>query len=80
MVKQKINYNKIKIGSFNIKNFGEKKWNNNFVRDIIIDIIQRYDICFIIEIRDKHNKFILSLVDFLPSNYNFVITTNLRKK
>ncbi|XP_042168694.1 deoxyribonuclease-1-like, partial [Oncorhynchus tshawytscha] len=40
------------LGAFNIKTFGDKKSSNSTLMDIITQIVHRYDIVLIQEVRD----------------------------
>jgi hypothetical protein len=52
----------LKICSFNIQIFGEKKVNDHKVFDEIVKIVHEYDIIFIMEIRDSSNTAIFKLL------------------
>ena len=57
----------IKIGSFNIQVFGMSKSRKSDVMDHLTDILTRYDIVFIQEIRDSSGLAVLSLLSQLNS-------------
>ncbi|XP_073323473.1 deoxyribonuclease-1-like [Pagrus major] len=58
----------MKIAAFNVKNFGWKKVNNNFVRTQLIKIVSRYSLVVVLEVVDKSgkamDKFLTELNDF----------------
>ncbi|RYZ66660.1 MAG: hypothetical protein EOP09_12320, partial [Proteobacteria bacterium] len=56
---------KLEVGSFNLQVFGESKVNKPHVIDPVIQILARYDIVFIQEIRDDKGHAIYKLLDKL---------------
>lgn len=70
----------IKIASFNIQIFGRSKAGKAEVMEVLADIISRFDIVAIQEIRDKSGSAIKKLevaIDDLGSNYDFIIGPRL---
>ncbi|MBC7662160.1 MAG: hypothetical protein H7249_20885 [Chitinophagaceae bacterium] len=55
----------LRVGSFNIQVFGETKIQKPFIRQTLLSILSRYDIVFIMEIRDDKNKAVYQLLDDL---------------
>ncbi len=71
---------KIRIASFNIQVFGEKKISDQNVMPIITDIIRKYDVVAIQEIRSVRDDIIPQLIQMLNANgrrYDFVIGPRL---
>lgn len=64
-LKKRKNSNDILFGSFNIQSFGRHKMAQEETRDHIIDIIKKYDVVLIQEIRDKSEVAIYELVEYL---------------
>ena len=52
----------LKIGAFNIQVFGASKSRKDDVMERLVDILTRYDIVLIQEIRDSSGRAILSLL------------------
>uniref|UniRef100_A0A7N6BUH1 Endonuclease/exonuclease/phosphatase domain-containing protein n=1 Tax=Anabas testudineus TaxID=64144 RepID=A0A7N6BUH1_ANATE len=46
----------MKIAAFNVKTFGEKKVNDEFVRRNLIKIVSRYSVVVMLEVRDKSGE------------------------
>ncbi|XP_072459360.1 deoxyribonuclease-1 [Notamacropus eugenii] len=71
----------LKIGSFNIRSFGETKMSNTTISDYIVRILNRYDIALIQEVRDSHLTAVGKLMDKLnrdsPNAYHFVVSDPL---
>lgn len=63
--------NFLTIGSYNIKRFTLKKFMEN--KDIIKNIINRFDVIFLLEIIDKDDLLISSIIRFINQNNNKVI-------
>ena len=61
----------LKVGAFNIKSFGRAKMRNQDVRTTIVDIVNRYDIVLIQEVRDKSGAAINTLWSQLNSTDNW---------
>ncbi|PAA51630.1 hypothetical protein BOX15_Mlig032793g2 [Macrostomum lignano] len=55
----------IRIGSFNIQVFGVTKMSKPHVVNILLKTLERYDLVFIMEIRDATGRAIVSLLDQL---------------
>ncbi|XP_030069216.1 deoxyribonuclease-1 [Microcaecilia unicolor] len=71
----------LKIGAFNIKWFGDSKMDNPDTANIIVSIIQRYDIILIQEVRDTDLSAVKKLMDHLSSvcedSYSYEISDPL---
>uniref|UniRef100_F7F2T5 Deoxyribonuclease n=2 Tax=Ornithorhynchus anatinus TaxID=9258 RepID=F7F2T5_ORNAN len=71
----------LKIASFNIRTFGEKKITNVTIADVIVKILNRYDIALIQEVRDSRLTAVGKLMDKLnrdsPDTYRFVVSEPL---
>jgi len=70
----------ISIASFNLRVFGTSKASHPEVMEILSDIISRYDLVAVQEIRDESGKAIqdlLDLVDSKDSNYKMIIGVRL---
>ncbi|GHU69831.1 deoxyribonuclease [Spirochaetia bacterium] len=63
----------IKINSFNIQTFGEKKMNNPEVTSILVDIISKADITAIQEVRSAEIAPLLNFMGKLPPKYTYVL-------
>lgn len=57
-----VDFDQLKIGAFNIQTFGKAKYGNETIRGYLIDIVVRYDVLLIQEIRDVSETMIF---DFL---------------
>ncbi|XP_057343678.1 deoxyribonuclease-1 isoform X1 [Manis pentadactyla] len=55
----------LRIAAFNIRTFGEAKMSNATLSDYIVQIVNRYDIALIQEVRDSHLTAVGSLLDKL---------------
>jgi len=74
--------NQLHVGSFNIQVFGVKKESDASVLHTLVQTITRYDICFIMEIRDSTDTAIHKLLDQLNAwdtsrHYKLVISERL---
>lgn len=67
----------IKIASFNLQIFGEKKVSNTDVMGMILRIIKKYDITAVQEIRSKTDTAINGLMKMLGKDYEYVISDRL---
>lgn len=63
--------NYLNIGSYNIKRFNLKKFTEN--KDIIKKIIKQFDVIFLLEIIDKDELLIDSIIKFINQNNSKVI-------
>ncbi|XP_062316597.1 deoxyribonuclease gamma-like isoform X1 [Osmerus eperlanus] len=77
----------LKICSFNIQSFGERKMERTEVVDVILDIIARCDIMLIMEIKDASGTAFPQLMTRLNSRYrsrraeyNYIISERLGRK
>lgn len=55
----------LRIAAFNIRTFGEAKMSNATLSNYIVQIVNRYDIALIQEVRDSHLTAVGSLLDKL---------------
>nr|XP_033818474.1 deoxyribonuclease-1-like [Geotrypetes seraphini] len=71
----------LKIGAFNIKSFGDSKMDNLNTANLIVNIILRYDIILIQEVRDSDLSAVKKLMDHLSSvsehSYSYEISDPL---
>ncbi|XP_034878003.1 deoxyribonuclease-1 isoform X3 [Mirounga angustirostris] len=71
----------LKIAAFNIRTFGETKMSNATLSHYIVQILSRYDIVVIQEVRDSHLTAMGKLLDILnrddPNTYQFVVSEPL---
>ncbi|CAO2641983.1 Dnase1 [Lemmus lemmus] len=71
----------LKIAAFNIRSFGDTKMSNATISSYIVDIVRRYDIILIQEVRDTHLVAVGKLMDRLnrdvPDTYRFVVSEPL---
>ncbi|XP_027973400.1 deoxyribonuclease-1 isoform X3 [Eumetopias jubatus] len=71
----------LKIAAFNIRTFGETKMSNATLSHYIVQILSRYDIAVIQEVRDSHLTAVGKLLDILnqddPNTYQFVVSKPL---
>lgn len=71
----------LRIGAFNIQIFGASKYNNVAVRNHILQILPRYDIVLIQEIREASNTSFPALVNDLNqatgNRYGYIISSRL---
>jgi endonuclease/exonuclease/phosphatase family metal-dependent hydrolase len=66
----------IRIASYNIQVFGEKKLADTTVSRILIDIVRRFDVVAIQEIRTQNDQFLRQFCELLNANgrhYDFVV-------
>ncbi|KAL1007834.1 hypothetical protein UPYG_G00092240 [Umbra pygmaea] len=77
----------MKICTFNIQSFGEKKMENREVVEVILDVISRCDIMLVMEIKDASGKAFPQLMTQLnsyyssrKSEYSYVISSRLGRK
>uniref|UniRef100_A0A8C4KXK5 Uncharacterized protein n=1 Tax=Equus asinus asinus TaxID=83772 RepID=A0A8C4KXK5_EQUAS len=55
----------LRIAAFNIRTFGETKMSNDTLSNYIVQILNRYDIALIQEVRDSHLTAVGKLLDRL---------------
>ncbi|KFO24790.1 Deoxyribonuclease-1 [Fukomys damarensis] len=71
----------LKIAAFNIRTFGETKMANATLSNYIVQILSRYDIALIQEVRDTYLTAVGKLLDELnrdvPDTYHFVVSEPL---
>ncbi|KAF5918456.1 deoxyribonuclease-1 [Diceros bicornis minor] len=71
----------LKIAAFNIQTFGENKMSNATLSNYIVQILNRYDIALIQEVRDSYLTAVGKLLDILnqdePNTYHFVVSEPL---
>nr|XP_044602922.1 deoxyribonuclease-1 isoform X1 [Equus asinus]XP_044602923.1 deoxyribonuclease-1 isoform X1 [Equus asinus] len=71
----------LRIAAFNIRTFGETKMSNDTLSNYIVQILNRYDIALIQEVRDSHLTAVGKLLDRLnqddPNTYHFVVSEPL---
>ncbi|XP_058536667.1 deoxyribonuclease-1 isoform X1 [Ochotona princeps] len=71
----------LKIAAFNIRTFGETKMSNATLVSYIVQIVSRYDIALIQEVRDSHLTAVGKLLDNLNKNaadtYRYVVSDPL---
>ncbi|XP_004604211.1 deoxyribonuclease-1 [Sorex araneus] len=71
----------LKIAAFNIRTFGEAKISNATLANYIVQILNRYDITVIQEVRDSHLIAVGKLLDQLnmkgPNTYHYVVSEPL---
>ncbi len=73
-------YETVLIASFNIQAFGESKMNDRWVMERLAEIIRRFDIVAIQEIRSKDQQLIPSLLNYVNARgarYDFIIGPRL---
>src|SRR6476620_8810202 len=70
----------LRMASFNIQIFGQSKMKKAAVVSTLLRILDRYDLVFIMEIRDSEDSAIYELLDRLnnQSHKNFQIVVNER--
>jgi hypothetical protein len=72
--------NTVRVASFNIQVFGEKKLAKTDVADVLARIIRYFDVVAVQEIRDANDDFLarfLSMVNADGSHYDYVIGPRL---
>ncbi|XP_025963552.2 deoxyribonuclease-1-like 2 [Dromaius novaehollandiae] len=57
----------LRIGAFNVQAFGDSKMSDQSVADIVVDILSRYDIALVQEVRDSDLSAVTELMDQLNS-------------
>ncbi|KAM5198819.1 deoxyribonuclease-1 isoform 1-T6 [Hipposideros larvatus] len=71
----------LRIAAFNIQTFGETKMSNATLSDYIVQILNRYDIVLVQEVRDSHLTAVGKLLDRLnqddPNAYQYVVSEPL---
>lgn len=71
----------LKIAAFNIRTFGETKMSNTTLSNYIVQILSRYDIAVIQEVRDSHLTAVGRLLDRLnqddPNAFHYVVSEPL---
>ncbi|XP_024615123.1 deoxyribonuclease-1 [Neophocaena asiaeorientalis asiaeorientalis] len=71
----------LRIAAFNIQTFGETKMSNATLSNYIVQILSRYDIALVQEVRDNHLTAVGRLLDKLnqddPNTYHFVVSEPL---
>lgn len=71
----------LKIAAFNIRSFGETKISNATLARYIVQIVNRYDIVVIQEVRDSHLTAVGKLLDNLnekaPDTFHYVVSEQL---
>ncbi|XP_011805568.1 PREDICTED: deoxyribonuclease-1 [Colobus angolensis palliatus] len=71
----------LKIAAFNIRTFGETKMSNATLVSYIVQILSRYDIALVQEVRDSHLTAVGKLLDNLnqdaPDTYRYVVSEPL---
>ncbi|XP_078200652.1 deoxyribonuclease-1 isoform X2 [Callithrix jacchus] len=71
----------LKIAAFNIQTFGETKMSNATLVSYIVQILSRYDIALVQEVRDSHLTAVGKLLDNLnqdaPDTYRYVVSEPL---
>ncbi|KAM6155550.1 deoxyribonuclease-1 [Rhynchocyon petersi] len=71
----------LRIASFNIQTFGETKMSNATLAHYIMQILNRYDIALVQEVRDSHLTAVGKLLDGLnkklPDTFHFVVSEPL---
>nr|XP_048277009.1 deoxyribonuclease gamma [Myodes glareolus] len=73
----------LKLCSFNVRSFGERKKENQNAMDVIVKIIKRCDLILLMEIKDSSNHICPMLMEKLNGNsrrsttYNYVISSRL---
>ncbi|XP_030155919.1 deoxyribonuclease-1 [Lynx canadensis] len=71
----------LKIAAFNIRTFGETKMSNATLSNYIVQILSRYDIAVIQEVRDSHLTAVGRLLDRLnqddPNAFHYVVSEPL---
>ncbi|XP_048645205.1 deoxyribonuclease-1 isoform X1 [Marmota marmota marmota] len=71
----------LRIAAFNIRSFGETKMSNATLSSYIVQILSRYDIALVQEVRDTYLTAVGKLLDELnrdaPDNYHYVVSEPL---
>jgi len=63
----------ISLLSFNIQIFGQSKMANKTVVDILVDIISKYDIIAIQEVRDASGQSVINFMKLLDPKYDYIL-------
>ncbi len=66
-----LEYNPIRIASFNIENFGRSKCSKEEIRETLAEIVERYDLTAIQEVRDESGETIPYFVSLLNQSGRF---------
>ncbi|MBW2994915.1 endonuclease/exonuclease/phosphatase family protein [Candidatus Woesearchaeota archaeon] len=70
----------VSIATFNIQTFGQSKLNKSDVMEKIVDIIGRYDVVAVQEIRSKEQNVVPTLIDMLNASgksYDYIISKRM---
>ncbi|XP_066131181.1 deoxyribonuclease-1 isoform X2 [Saccopteryx bilineata] len=71
----------LRIAAFNIQTFGETKMSNATLVNYIVQILSRYDIALVQEVRDSHLTAVGKLLDRLnqddPNTYHYIVSEPL---
>ncbi|KAF6123970.1 deoxyribonuclease 1 [Phyllostomus discolor] len=71
----------LRVAAFNIQSFGETKMSNATLSSYIVQILSRYDIVLVQEVRDLHLTAVGKLLDRLnqdnPNTYHYVVSEPL---
>ncbi|EPQ11904.1 Deoxyribonuclease-1 [Myotis brandtii] len=71
----------LRIAAFNIQTFGETKMSNATLSNYIVQILSRYDIVVVQEVRDSHLTAVGKLLDRLnqddPNTYHYIVSEPL---
>ncbi|KAK1344764.1 hypothetical protein QTO34_013465 [Cnephaeus nilssonii] len=71
----------LRIAAFNIQTFGETKMSNATLSNYIVQILSRYDIALVQEVRDSHLTAVGKLLDRLnqddPNAYHYIVSEPL---
>ncbi|XP_069343114.1 deoxyribonuclease-1 isoform X1 [Eulemur rufifrons] len=71
----------LRIAAFNIQTFGETKMSNATLSNYIVQILSRYDVALVQEVRDSHLTAVGKLLDKLnqdaPDTYHYVVSEPL---
>ncbi|XP_045398396.1 deoxyribonuclease-1 isoform X1 [Lemur catta] len=71
----------LRIAAFNIQTFGETKMSNATLSNYIVQILSRYDVALVQEVRDSHLTAVGKLLDKLnqdaPDTYRYVVSEPL---
>lgn len=71
----------LRIAAFNIRTFGETKMSNDTLSTYIVQILSRYDIALVQEVRDSHLTAVGKLLDRLnqedPNAYHYIVSEPL---
>uniref|UniRef100_A0A8C5JVY7 Deoxyribonuclease 1 like 2 n=1 Tax=Junco hyemalis TaxID=40217 RepID=A0A8C5JVY7_JUNHY len=74
----------LRIGAFNIQSFGDTKMSNKEVAEIIINVLRRYDVVLVQEVRDSDLSAVTQLMEQLnsasTSQYDYEISGPLGRE